>query len=145
MANSDRITKEGLENLKKDLCNKFSVFNDSGKIDLDRCQLNVGYSIGDYYVHFNGLLLKEKHRLATFQRDLDHNKSLAYEDIKRNSVFDLDAKGIVLLIDGHSFVGDKQREYSQQKAFVEFLEGVVEHIKFYANGVKVILEREKYR
>ena len=58
------ISKENLEKLKKHINDRFNVFDANGKLDLDRCQLNIGYSIGQYFTTYNGLLLKERHKLA---------------------------------------------------------------------------------
>ena len=50
-----------------------------------------------------------------------------------------------IVLDGHENIIPKQREYDQQKAYIEFLENVLDSIKFYANGVRVIFQREEFR
>jgi hypothetical protein len=147
MSNSpSTITIEQLTKLKNHINERFNIFDNEGHIDLDRCQLNVGYALGQYYTNYNGLLLKERQKLADIEGELSLLKVQAYDDIKMTKIkYDVDAKGMALLLEGHDLVRPKQVECDKQKAYVQFLENTLRQIGNYANGVKTILQRTEMK
>ena len=144
------ITAEKIQKLKDHLNNRFNIFSNQevGKeeIDLDRCQINIGYSIGSYYTTYNGLLMKERMRLADLEGNLALAKAKAIDDIKRNRLqYTTSSKEEEMIIEGHKFCRIAKANCKKQVAYVKFLENAVTAIGFYSNGVKTILERERLR
>jgi len=135
------ITKEKLQKIREHINKKFSVFID-GKIDYDKCQLNVAYAISDHYVNYNGILLLEKHKLATIESQLKLVRAIAYDEIKMGKIkYDINAKGMDIMLEGHEKVREKQLEYNKQKDYVDFWENIVNQIGYYAKNVEVIFKR----
>lgn len=139
------ITNKKIEKLRDHINNNFNAFDENGNLILDKCQRNVAYSIGHVYTNYNGLLLQEKHKLAEIKEQLSLLKAKAYTEVKTQAKFDVDAKGMTLLIDGHQEVRLKQMEYDKQSDYVDFLDNTVKQIGYYANGVNVMLRREEIR
>lgn len=140
------ITKEKLEKLKRHIDERFDIFDGDGCVDIERCQLNVGYSIGTYYSTYNGLLLKEKQKLAEVTDSLTLARAKAYDDIKMGKFkYDLDSKGMTLMIEGHELVREKQKDHDKQSAYVKFLENVINQISFYKNGIQTIFNGESIK
>ena len=139
------ITKEKIKKLTDHINNNFNVADGSGSLMLDKCQRNVAYSIGHVYTNYNGLLLQEKHKLAEIKEQLSLLKAKAYNEIKMNKAYDIDARGMTLLLEGHEEVRRKQLEYDKQDDYVKFLDYTVKQIGYYANGVNVMLRREEIR
>jgi hypothetical protein len=140
------IDKVQLEKLRSHIDERFNAFDKNGKLDLDRCQLNIAYSIGKYYTTYNGLLFSEKHKLAEIECSLASIKAETYHNIKMSGAkYDVSSKGMDLLLDGSEAVRKKQEECDKQKAYISFLENTVKQISFYANGVKIMLQREELK
>jgi len=136
------ITLNQFNKLKKHIDDKFNVFDADGEIDLDKCQRNVGYSIGNWYSNYNVLFLREKQKLAEIASDLALARAEALHDIKMSKIkYDLDSRGMNIMIEGHQLTRAKQMEYDKQKAYVEYLEATVKQVGFYANSVDKILKR----
>jgi hypothetical protein len=140
------ITVGQLEKLKNHINNRFNAFDANGELDLDQAQRNIAYSIGNWFNNYNGLLLKERQKLAEIEGELLQSKALAYDDIKMSKIkYDLDSAGTRVMLDGHKFVVPKNIERDKQKAYVHFLESAVKQIGYYANGVKIMLQREELK
>lgn len=140
------ITADRIKKLRDHINANFNAFNDAGDLDLDKCQRNVAYSAGNIYTNYNGLLMQEEQKLATIKEDLAKIKAIAYDEIKRSVLaYDVDVKGTAIMLEGHSKVSQKQKEYDDQKAYVEFLDRTVKQLSFYANAVRVMIEREHLR
>ena len=140
------ITTERIKRLRDHINANFNAFDDSDNLDLDKCQRNVAYSAGNVYTNYNGLLMQEEQKLAAIKSDLATIKAIAYDEIKRSVLaYDVDSKGTLIMLEGHSTVSQKQKEYDNQKAYVDFLDRTVKQVSFYANAVKVMIEREHLR
>jgi len=140
------ITKEQMQKIKDHINNRFNVFDKHGNVDLDKCQLNVGYAISNYYTNYNGILLKEKQKLAEIEEQLKLVKAKAYDEIKTSKIkYDLDSKGFTIMLEGHESVRAKKLEYDKQSAYVDFWDNTVKQISFYANSVKVIMQRAEVK
>lgn len=136
------ITLKQFTKLKNHINKRFDAFDDKGEVDLDKCQRNVAHSIGNWYTNYNGLLLKERQKLAEIESGLKLAKAKAYDDIKMSKIkYDLDARGLNIMVEGHELTRIKQIEYDKQNAYVEYLNNAVKQIGFYANGVDKILKR----
>jgi len=139
------IRKEQLEKVRKHIEDKFNIIDARGNIDLDKCQLAVGYALNTY-TNYNGVLLKEKHLLAEIEEQLKLARSGAYNDIKMRKIkYDLDSKGMNITLEGHVLVKAKKLEYDKQAAYVEFWENTVKQVSFYANSIKVIMQRAEIK
>ena len=140
------IKKSQLKALREHINERFNIFGPDGKIDIEKCQMNVGYAIGSYYTTYNGLLMREKHKLAEVVSALNLAKAKAYDDIKMEKIkYDLDSRGMGLMVEGHELVREKKVDFDKQTAYVEFLENTVKQIGYYTNGIKTIFEGEKLR
>lgn len=140
------ITANHIKSLKEHIESNFNAFDAKGELDLDKCQRNVAYSAGNVYVNYNGLLMQEEQKLAVINSDLAKVKSTAYDEIKRSVlVYDIDVKGTAIMLEGHDKVRAKQREYDEQSAYVNFLKRTVNQLSFYANAVKVMIDREQLK
>jgi hypothetical protein len=139
------ISNDKISKLRDHINNNFNAFNENGELQLDKCQRNVAYSIGHVYTNYNGLLMQERHKLDEIREQLSFYKAKAYNDIKMNKAYDIDAKGMTLLLEGHEEVRKKQLEYDKQETYIKFLEYTVKQIGYYANGVNVMLRREELR
>jgi len=143
-----QLTNEKIKKLHDHVMSTFNNHNEKGELDLDRCQNNVAYNIGNIYSNYNGLLLQERLKLAEIKADLSIIRDKAYHDIKMTKVaYDLDATGIKVKLDGTQSVAHKQREFDQQEYYVKYLEALMRQITTYSSGVKTMLYREeiKYR
>lgn len=135
------ITLNQFNKLKKHIDDKFNVMGDDGEVDLDKCQRNVAYSIGNWYSNYNVLLLRERHKLSEIDGDLKLARAEALHDIKMSKIkYDLDARGMNIMIEGHQLTRAKQLEYNKQKDYVDYLEGTVKQISYYANSIDKILK-----
>ena len=140
------ITANKIKLLRDHINANFNAFDDKDNLDLDKCQRNVAYSAGNIYTNYNGLLMQEEQKLAAIKEDLSTIKAIAYDEIKRSVLaYDVDAKGTIIMLEGHAKVSQKQKEYDNQKAYVEFLDRTVKQLSFYANAVRVMIEREQLR
>jgi len=135
------ITINQFEKLKKHINDKFNVFDANGDVDLERCQRNIGYSIGNWYSNYNVLLLRERQKLSEIASDLALARAEALHDIKMTKIkYDLDARGMHIMTEGHQLTRAKQMEYDKQKAYVEYLDATVKQIGFYGNNIDRILK-----
>lgn len=140
------ITNEKIAKLRDHINSNFDAVNPDGSLNLDKAQRNVAYSIGNIYTNYNGLLLQEKHKLIDIETDLKMIKAITYDEIKRTQLaYDVDSKGVLVILDGHEKVRKKQSEYDKQQAYVEFLENTLKQIGYYANGVRVMLQKEEIK
>ena len=140
------ITNEKIAKLRDHINSNFDAVNSDGSLNLDKAQRNVAYSIGNIYTNYNGLLLQEKHKLIDIETDLKSIKAVAYDEIKRTQLaYDVDSKGVSVILEGHEKVRKKQLEFDKQQAYVEFLENTLKQIGYYANGVRVMLQREEIK
>jgi len=137
------ITVEQLQKLKDHINNRFNGFDANGNLDLDKCQRNIAYSISNWFNNYNGLLLKERQKLGEIEGELALAKAQAYDNIKMSDIkYDVDTKGMGLILEGHKLVLPKKIERDKQKAYTQFLENAVKQIGYYANGVKIMIMRE---
>lgn len=140
------ITSTNIISLRDHINANFNAFDEKGNLDLDKCQRNVAYSAGNIYTNYNGLLMQEEQKLADIKEDLVKIKAIAYDKIKRSVLaYDVDVKGTAIMLDGHETVREKQREYDKQNSYVEFLRRTVNQLSYYANAVRVMIEREQLR
>lgn len=140
------ITANKIKKLRDHINANFNAFNEKGELDLDKCQRNVAYSAGNIYTNYNGLLMQEEQKLAEIKEDLVKIKSNAYDEIKRSVLaYDVDVKGTAIMLEGHDKVRQKQREYDEQSTYVDFLKRTVSQLSYYANAVRVMIEREQLR
>lgn len=140
-----KITNEKIKALRDHINNAFNAFGDDGELDLDKCQRNVAYSIGNTFTNYNGLLLQERHRLSEIESDLKELKAIAYDKVKRFTDYVVDASNVKTLVEGSKDVRQKQLEFDKQSSYVLFLESTLKQIGYYANGVKVLIQREELR
>jgi hypothetical protein len=140
------LTNEKIKKLHNHIMGTFQNHDEHGEVDLERCQNNVAYNIGNIYSNYNGLLLQERLKLADIKADLSIIREKAYHDIKMTKVaYDLDATGLKLKVEGNQTVAYKQREYEKQEYYVKYLEGLMRQISAYSAGVKTILYREEIK
>jgi hypothetical protein len=136
------ITLNQFKKLQKHINDRFNAFDSNNELDLDKCQRNVAYSIGNWYTNYNGLLLRERQKLAEIEGELKLARAKAYDNIKMSKIkYDLDARGMNIMVDGHEITRQKQVEYDKQAAYVEYLKNAVAQIGYYANGVDKIFRR----
>lgn len=140
------ITNERIAKLRDHINSNFDAVNADGSLNLDKAQRNVAYSIGNIYTNYNGLLMQEKHKLIDIETDLKTIKAITYDEIKRTQLaYDVDSKGVLVILEGHEKVRRKQSEYDKQQVYVEFLENTLKQIGYYANGVRVMLQKEEIK
>lgn len=140
-----KITTQKIAALRDHINNAFNAFDDQGELDLDKCQRNVAYSIGNTYTNYNGLLLQEKIKLAEINDKLKELRAIAYDKVKRFTDYPVDASNIKTLVDGSADVRKKQLEYDKQLSYVEFIEFTLKQLGYYSNGVKTLLQAEEIR
>lgn len=139
------LTLGQFKKLKDHINNRFNAFDEKGNIDYEKLQRNVAYSISSWQTNYNGLLLRERQKLAEISSELKLAKANAYNDIKMSKIkYDLDAKGLSIMVDGHEYTRTKQLEYDKQQAYVDYLDNAVKQIGFYSNGVDKILRLQEH-
>lgn len=139
------ITLGQFKKLQDHINNRFNAFDETGNINYEKLQRNVAYAISSWYTNYNGLLLKEKQKLAEISSELKLAKATAYHDIKMTKAkYDIDARGLGIMVDGHEITRAKQLEFDKQQAYVDYLDNAVKQIGFYSNGVDKILRLQEH-
>lgn len=133
------ITNEKLQKIKDHVDKKFNVFDEQGNIDLDKCQRSVGYAL-NIYANYNGILLKERHKLADINNELKLVNATTLHELKMSrNKYDLNAKESNTMLEGAENIRKKQLEYDKQHAYVEFWDNIVKQVGYYNKAVEVIL------
>jgi hypothetical protein len=125
----------------------YNVFDVHGNIDFEKAKNMIAYNAGDVYVEFNSLLLQERHVMADISADVNTSKANAFDSIKRDRSrgYDLTATDMKLFIEGHPLVVEQCKRLNKQKAFVNFLQNMLDQLGYYTNTVKTLIEAEKVK
>ena len=139
------LTLGQFKKLQNHINKRFNAFDEKGNIDYEKLQRHVAYSISSWQTNYNALLMREKQKLAEISSALKLAKAQAYDDIKMSKIkYDLDARGLNIMVEGHELMRAKQLEYDKQQAYVDYLDYAVRQIGFYSNGVDKILRLHEH-
>ena len=138
------ITPEQMQKLIESLSETLNVFNKkTDEIEWERIIRNIGSCLTHHHVNFLGILMKEKMKLAECADYLAKAEASSLVEAKKTRAFEVDAKGMMVLTKGAEMFRVAKQIYDKQKAYVEFIEGCCDHIKYYPNGVNAMVNTLK--
>lgn len=114
---------------------------ENGKIDVERMIHNATYNIGEVITEASGLIFQEKLKLDEMESKYDTLRSQKYDELMNKRMgYEKTKEGINLMLDGQEDMNKLRLNIKKQKHYIEYLENFRESVKYYCNGVKVIID-----
>lgn len=133
--------KRFVEELKE----TFDAFDADGEINYNKLVKNLAYYMGHIYTNINVKVACEEAKCIEMTSELNKLRAVTLNELKMTKLkYDIDAKGLTILIEGNPEYSAMQMRVNKQKAFIDFLKRTLDQVGYYGNNSRIIIDKAKH-
>lgn len=138
---SKLVTDEQVRKVRDFLMKTLDSVNEKGEPDLEKILYNATYNMGHAAIEIAGLVMQEKLKLESLQKQYRERRKVVYEETMTTRMgWTPTQGGVQTMLDGDENLSTLKSKIDRQTEYIEFLRAAQEQIRYYPRNAKALIE-----